>query len=69
MTKPMIKEVNAETGVEIEREMNAAELAQLKLDEATEVQRIADLANKETARQAVLDKLRLTPDEVSALFS
>jgi hypothetical protein len=34
MTKPMVKIVNAETGEEIEREMNAEELAQLEIDKA-----------------------------------
>ena len=50
------------------REMNQAEFAQYQLDQAeAEAQAEADAA-KDVARQAALNKLGLTSDEVAALF-
>ena len=50
MTKPIVKIVNAETGEEIEREMNAAEFAQYKLDqEANTVKKAQEAANATNA--------------------
>ena len=69
MTKPMVKFHNAETGEEIEREMNAEELAQLEIDKAfsqSEKDAATDLA---TRKQEVLAKLGLTADEVTALLA
>jgi hypothetical protein len=51
------------------REMNKQELSQRKLDEAAAVVEANALAAKAAARQAVLDKLGLTADEVAALLS
>ena len=62
MTKPIIFD-----GTE-HREMTKAEHDQYKLDQAgAEAQAEARIA-KATARQAALDKLGLTADEVEALF-
>jgi hypothetical protein len=68
MPTPQVKIVNAETGEEIIRDMNAAELAQLEIDKAAALGRAQDAADKIAAREAVLHKLGLTEDEVSALF-
>jgi hypothetical protein len=70
MTKPTIKIVNAETGDEVIREMNAEELNQLELDKA----RVA-LKNQEQEQllvakelvQAKLAALGLTKDDFKAL--
>ena len=69
MAKPMIKEVNVETGVEIEREMTVAEIAQRDLDAEKFAQLETDKATKETTRAAVLAKLGLTAEEAAALLS
>jgi hypothetical protein len=69
MTNPIIKIVNAETGKEIEREMNAQELAQYKLDVANYQAKVDAIAANEKAKQNVLNKLGLTADEVAALLS
>jgi hypothetical protein len=69
MTKLMIKEVNVETGVEIEREMTAAEIAQQELDAANFAQQEADRVAMQNARAAVLAKLGLTAEEAVALLS
>lgn len=65
MPNPLIKFVNAETGEEIEREMNAEELAQWEDDKSLA------LANKEKAaadKVALLEKLGITEDEARLLL-
>ena len=66
MTKITIH--NVETGEITEREMTADEIAQSKIDDAAAIDRAAQLAAKEAAKQAVLAKLGLTADEVAALL-
>jgi hypothetical protein len=69
MTKLMVKFHNAETGEEIEREMNAEELAQHAVDVANaQAERDAATALA-TKKQEVLAKLGLTADEVTALLA
>ena len=69
MTKPTIKIHNVETGEVIEREMTAAEIAQLEADKAeAEAIKIAE-ATKAAEKTAVLAKLGLTAEEVAALLS
>lgn len=68
MTNPIIKDVNVETGQEIEREMNAEELAQYQIDVTNfEAAQQAD-TDRATLRAEVLNKLGLTSDEVAALL-
>jgi hypothetical protein len=64
-----IKEVNCETGEEKIREATAEEIQ--KFDSAKEQDEIrqAEAAAKETARQALLDKLGLTSEEAKLLLS
>ena len=69
MTKPMIKIHNAETDEVIEREMNAEELAQLKIDKANRVARLAAEAQAATDKAALLAKLGITADEAKLLLS
>ena len=68
MTKPIVKIVNAETGWEIEREMNADELAQYKIDQDANDARKQDEANKATAKAALLERLGMTADEAALLL-
>jgi len=68
MTKPQIKIVNVETGEEIIREMNDAEFAQYEADQAAEAARQTEAAAKETARQALLEKLGITAEEAKLLL-
>jgi len=70
MTKPMIKLVNAETGEEIEREMNAQELTQYEKDQADAKATATKQAETEAAKSAALAKLAalgLTTDDLKAL--
>lgn len=69
MTKYMVKEVNAATGEEIEREMNAAELAQLEKDLIARDAERAEAEAKANARAAVLAKLGLTAEEAATLLA
>ena len=68
MTNPMIKEHNTETGEVIERELNADELAQHKAYLAEQQTKKAEQAAKDAAKQAVLDKLGLSSEEIAALL-
>lgn len=69
MAKPIVKIVNAETGEEIEREMNAAEFAQYKLDQEATTARLSDEATKAAAKAALLERLGITADEAALLLS
>ena len=64
--------VNCITGETIIRDLTADEIAQLETDKAQAVKDAAEKAkadtNKQAARQAVLDKLGLTADEIAALL-
>ena len=62
MTNPTIFDGNEH------REMTSTEFAQYKLDEAANKVALKAEADKATAKQAVLDKLGLTAEEVTALL-
>jgi predicted metal-dependent HD superfamily phosphohydrolase len=69
MTKPMIKLVNAETGEEIVREMNATELAQWDKDLAEAQAAKAEAAQKAADKAALLEKLGISESEAALLLS
>jgi hypothetical protein len=69
MTKPIVKIVNAETGEEIEREMNAAEFAQYKLDQAEREALKAEEAAQSVAKAALLERLGITAEEAALLLA
>jgi len=69
MTKPMIKIVNAETGEEIEREMNAKEFAQYENDQEIAAIAKAEQVAKAAAKAAIADRLGLTADELAQLLA
>ena len=73
MNTPQITIHDCITGETITRDFNADELALHEADKAQAVKNLADKAkadaDKQTARQAVLDKLGLTADEITALLS
>ena len=65
-----IKIVNVATGQEIEREMNADELAQYKKDELQDAQKLEAETTSETAKaaaQAKLAALGLNTNDLKAL--
>ena len=67
-TKPTIKEVNATTGEEIVRDMNADEIAQLEKDRAEFAAEKAKLQANAIAKVALLERLGITADEAALLL-
>ena len=67
-TLPQVKIVNCETGEEIIRDANAEELAQMELDASNSATREAEAKAKEIAKQAILDRIGLTADELKTIL-
>jgi len=70
MTKPLILIIDAQTGEEVTREMNAAEFAQYEIDQAANATRQAEAEAKAQAKAAAEGKLAalgLTTDDLWAL--
>lgn len=65
----MIKIVNAETGKEIEREMNAQEYAQYEADAKELQDKDLAITQRETDKAALLAKLGITADEAALLLA
>jgi hypothetical protein len=68
MTKPQVKEYNCATGEEIVRDATADEIAQSKLDAVSATARKAEAEAKATAKQAILDRIGLTVDELQTIL-
>ena len=68
MSKPIIKIVNAETGEEIEREMNVDELNQYQIDEKVQKDKLAAEQSNAAAKVALLERLGITEDEAALLL-
>ena len=68
MPKPIVKIVNSQTGEEVEREMNAEELAQYEIDQQRKAQRKAEETAKAEAKAALLERLGITADEAALLL-
>jgi hypothetical protein len=69
MAKYQEKIFNVETGETTYRDLNAKEIELLELSQQEAEKHAAEIAAKETARQAILDKLGLTSDEAETLLS
>jgi len=73
MTKPKIKEVNAETGEEIIRDATAVEIALMEADEADYLERKnkakAEAEAKAAQKAALLERLGITEFEARLLLS
>lgn len=65
-------EIDAATGIVVERDFTPEELAQREADaaaaEAAEVERQSVIAEKTAARAALLERLGITADEASLLL-
>ena len=64
-----ITEVNCETGEVLERELNADEIAQRKIDADNEKANAAAIAQAATDKAALLAKLGISADEAKLLLS
>jgi hypothetical protein len=69
MTKPQVKEHNSQTGEEITRDMNDAELAEYEAFQAAALQAVEDAKAAALAKEALLAKLGITEDEARLLLS
>ena len=68
MTKPQIKEFNCETQEEIVRDATDAEIAQMEIDAANAEARKAEEQAKAQAKQAILDRIGLTAEELQTIL-
>ena len=68
MTKPLITIHNTQTDEVETREMNDAEYADYLAGQEANAAKQIEAAEKAEAKQAVLDKLGLTAEEVTALL-
>jgi len=66
--KPQVKIVNCETGEEIVRDATAEEIAQMEIDAANAATQKAEAETKEADRQAILNRLGLTADELKTIL-
>lgn len=64
----MVRIHNLETNEIIDREMNAEELAQFKLDQANAKLAKQEQETKAAQKQALLDRLGITADEAKLLI-
>jgi hypothetical protein len=67
-SKPQIKEYNCETGEEIVRDATVEEMAQMEIDAANAIAKKAAEAEKAATRQAILDRIGLTSDELQTIL-
>ena len=66
--RPVITEFNCETQQEIVRGMTDAEFAQYEIDQAEVAARKAAEAEKIASKQAILDRIGLTADELKTIL-
>ena len=66
--KPQVKIVDVTTGEEIVRDATAQELAQMEIDKAeSDIKKTAE-AQKAAIKQAILDRIGLTADELKTIL-
>jgi predicted flap endonuclease-1-like 5' DNA nuclease len=66
--KPQIKIVDVQTGEEIVRDATVEEMAQIKLDADNAVTEKAEAEAKSATKQAILDRIGLTADELKTIL-
>ena len=67
-SKLQVKIVNAETGQEIIRDANDAEITQMELDAINAAAKLAEADAKAAQRQAILNRLGITEEEARILL-
>ena len=68
-TNYKVTESNGDTGITIERDATADELAQFEIDAKLKAAKEKDLENKTQAKSALLERLGITADEAALLLS
>jgi antitoxin component HigA of HigAB toxin-antitoxin module len=66
--KPQITIINVETGEKVTRDATTAEIAQIKLDADQSKAEKAEAQAKVAAKQAILDRIGLTADELKTIL-
>ena len=67
-TKPQVKIIDCETGEEIIRDANAQEISEIEARQAAKAEIQAEAEAKQVARQAILDRIGLTADELKTIL-
>jgi hypothetical protein len=67
-SKPQVKIVNVETGEEIVRDATTEEIAQMELDASEAAAAKAEAQAKAAEKQAILDRIGLTADELKMIL-
>lgn len=67
-TKPLIRIHNTETNEIIDREMNDDEFAQYQADQAAQAAAKAEAETKEAERQAILDRIGISAEELKTIL-
>ena len=68
MSKPMIRIHNTETNEVIDREMTNAEFKIYEADQEAQLVKQAEAQAKAAAKQAILDRIGLTADELQTIL-
>jgi hypothetical protein len=68
MTKPMVRIHNTETDEVIDREMTAAELKIYETEKKYIADKIVEVETKAAKKQAILDRIGLTADELKTIL-
>jgi hypothetical protein len=69
MTKPKVKEVNAQTGEEIIRDATVEEISLYEAEQAFEAAKQAEAEARATAKAALLAQLGITEEQAKLLLS
>ena len=67
-TRPIIRIHNIETDEVIDREMNDAEFAEYQADQEIQAAKKAEATAKAAEKQAILDRIGLTADELQSIL-
>jgi hypothetical protein len=67
-TRPTIRVHDVELNEVIDREMNDVEFDQYKANQAADAIKLAEVEAKTAAKQAILDRIGLTADELQTIL-
>jgi len=68
LTRPMVRIHNTQTDEVIDREMNDAEFAEFKASQEIQAAKKAEAITKAAEKQAILDRIGLTADELKMIL-
>ena len=68
MSKPQVKIVDVESGEEIIRDATAKEITQMEIDAANDAAKRVEAETIQQAKQAILDRIGLTAEELQTIL-